>query len=144
MASHKVTGESSIWVYNGILWRIKIPNRVKLVTWRLLHNSLPVLTNLGKGCMTETSCLFCGYKDECSDHLFRECWWTKYLWQSTGLEMGYDQHEKTMSLMNGFGTFCRQRITKLWEHYVRGYGSFEKIGIWCVMERNHGPLNNVV
>lgn len=57
-------------------WKIHIPDRVKLVTWNIFHDSLPLFTNLiKKGCLMNTMCVFCSSKQENANHLFSDCWW---------------------------------------------------------------------
>lgn len=67
-------------------WRLRLPNRVKLVMWRLLHNSLPVFANLmSRGCTDIKGCGFCGFKMEDVVHSFINCWWTKSFWTNLGI-----------------------------------------------------------
>lgn len=68
-------------------WKVRVPDRVKMIPWRIFHNSLPLFTNLlKKGCSLNTSCLFCGFKQEDFNHLFFDCWRSKCIWRSLGLE----------------------------------------------------------
>lgn len=47
------------------LWRTRVLDRVKLVSWRLFHNSLPLFVNLRRrGWNTDQGCAFCGFKNE--------------------------------------------------------------------------------
>lgn len=51
------------------LWRIKALDRGKIHVWKLFHHALPVHTTLVKrGIMSDTSCCFCGYKEESLEH----------------------------------------------------------------------------
>lgn len=84
-------GEVSDWAgTNRTLtkfWRIRVPDIIKLVTWRILHNSLPVAKNLlRRGCSVDPSCIFCGFKVEDARHIFINCWWYKCLWISLGIK----------------------------------------------------------
>lgn len=90
LASQHDQGEGSDWVQArqiwSRLWKIRTSDRVKLVVWRLFHNSLPVFANLRKrGCDTGQGCALCGYMTEDTDHLFFNCWWTKGFWDSLGV-----------------------------------------------------------
>lgn len=63
-------------------WKIKVPDRVKLTTWRLYRNGLPVACSLHKrGCITMLGCQFCGFKEEDTTHVFFDCWWSKSFWK---------------------------------------------------------------
>lgn len=65
---------------------MKVPDRIKLVTWRLYYNALPVFSKLSKmGCNTGNVCVFCGFKVEDAKHLFVNCWWSNYFWVAMGL-----------------------------------------------------------
>lgn len=63
------------------LWRIRLPHKIKIVTWRLFYNRLPISSNLRKrGCETNLTSVFCGFKEESTRHVFIDCWWTKNFW----------------------------------------------------------------
>ncbi|CAM8974659.1 unnamed protein product [Rhodiola kirilowii] len=67
------------------LWRTNLPDRIKIFTWRLYHDALPVAENLiRRGCDPDFGCCFCGSKQETSLHLFVECWWAKEFWRKLG------------------------------------------------------------
>lgn len=52
-------------------WKIRVPDSVKLVTWRMFHNSLPLFMNLlKKGCRVNTECNFCGFDKEDACYTF--------------------------------------------------------------------------
>lgn len=72
-------GEASDWVQNSQVWdrfwKIRAPDRIKLLTWRLFYDSLPVYSNLRmRGCDSGKGCVFCSFKDENSNHLFFNRW----------------------------------------------------------------------
>ncbi|CAM8888420.1 unnamed protein product [Rhodiola kirilowii] len=67
-------------------WKIRLPERVKIMCWRAFYNALPVATNLRRrGCPTEQGCWFCGFKEETTCHIFLDCWWIKEFWRKMGL-----------------------------------------------------------
>ncbi|KAL9675120.1 hypothetical protein QQ045_003321 [Rhodiola kirilowii] len=69
------------------LWRIRVPDRIKILCWRVFHNALPVADNLRRrGCEPEYGCCFCGLKEETVKHLLLECWWTREFWRKLGVE----------------------------------------------------------
>ncbi|KAJ1438415.1 Reverse transcriptase zinc-binding domain [Sesbania bispinosa] len=64
----KVTGE---W---KTLWRLRVPNRAKLLLWRMLRGCLHVRVNLQrKGVNCPTMCPFCETNIENEWHLFLGC-----------------------------------------------------------------------
>lgn len=69
------------------IWRMRVSERVKLVTWRLFHDSLPLFLDLRKhDCYSDQDCGFCVFKGDGANHLFIDRWWTKCLWASLGME----------------------------------------------------------
>ncbi|KAL9676551.1 hypothetical protein QQ045_004765 [Rhodiola kirilowii] len=64
-------------------WRTNLPDRIKILTWRLYHDALPVAENLRRrGCNLDFCC--CGLKQETSLYLFVDCWWAKEFWRNMG------------------------------------------------------------
>ncbi|KAL9668951.1 hypothetical protein QQ045_006492 [Rhodiola kirilowii] len=60
------------------LWRTRLPERIKIMSWRVFYNALPVGSNLRRrGCPSKLSCCFCGFKEESVSHIFLDCWWIK-------------------------------------------------------------------
>ncbi|KAJ1401647.1 Reverse transcriptase zinc-binding domain [Sesbania bispinosa] len=56
--------------------------------WRLLHDTLPVRSNLVKrGVQCDTRCAWCGLNDETVDHLFKECPWAVDAWDQSPLKI---------------------------------------------------------
>lgn len=87
-------GEASDWERRELVWRrfwrTKVPEGMKILTWRLYHNALPIFRNLSRrGVDVQRECRFCGYKEESIRHLFLECWWAKCLWRGLGITLDY-------------------------------------------------------
>ncbi|KAJ1402971.1 Reverse transcriptase zinc-binding domain [Sesbania bispinosa] len=56
--------------------------------WRLLHDTLPVRSNLIKrGVQCDTRCAWCGLHVETVDHLFKECLWVVDAWAQSPLKI---------------------------------------------------------
>ncbi|KAL9668889.1 hypothetical protein QQ045_006430 [Rhodiola kirilowii] len=69
-------------------WRIRLPERVKILCWRIFYNALPIATNLmRRECSTNQDCCFCSYKEESVSRIFLECWWAKEFWRRMGLSL---------------------------------------------------------
>ncbi|KAL9670606.1 hypothetical protein QQ045_008160 [Rhodiola kirilowii] len=78
-------GKESLRFWKGF-WRLKVPHRIKIFGWRLFHDSLPTMQNLSRrGCVVENKCWLCGKAGEYALHLFRDCWWIKWLLQDLHL-----------------------------------------------------------
>ncbi|CAM8924063.1 unnamed protein product [Rhodiola kirilowii] len=69
-------------------WRTRLPERIKIMCWKVFHNALPVVANLKRrGCPVKLACCFCGFKEESVSHIFLECWWIKEFWKRLELEV---------------------------------------------------------
>lgn len=56
------------------LWSLNIPPKIKIFWWKLLHNGLPVATNLvRRRCRINLDCQLCGEGYESLSHLLYEC-----------------------------------------------------------------------
>ncbi|KAL9677780.1 hypothetical protein QQ045_015616 [Rhodiola kirilowii] len=68
------------------IWSSKVPNKVKILCWRMYYNSLPDARNLWRrGLILDYRCKFCGYGMESISHLVKYCWWPKELFLRMGL-----------------------------------------------------------
>lgn len=76
----------------GIVWKLKIPDRIKIFAWRLYHDALPIFSNLRRrGCKTEMKCYQCGFKEESTKHiLLKKCWWSTSFWKN--LKIGWPEN----------------------------------------------------
>lgn len=61
-----------------------VPNRVKIHTWSVFYNALPVAYNLKRRrCDTHLSRYgVCGFIEESVEHVFIGYWWAQALWRS--------------------------------------------------------------
>ncbi|CAM8896820.1 unnamed protein product [Rhodiola kirilowii] len=68
------------------LWKLQIPNKIKMFGWRLFYDSLPTKQNLSrKGCEVDNRCCHCGFRGETAIHIFKSCWWIRGLLFTIGL-----------------------------------------------------------
>ena len=71
-----------------IIWKVKLPMKILNFIWKLLHESLPVLTVLNnRGIVTPTCCLMCDQDDETINHLFLQCSFSRAVWHGSNLEL---------------------------------------------------------
>ena len=57
-----------------IIWKVKLPMKILNFIWKLLQDSLPVLSVLNnRGIVTPTCCLMCDQDDETINYLFLLC-----------------------------------------------------------------------
>jgi hypothetical protein len=65
---------------NDILWKCKVPLKVKVFLWQAWHNKLPTAESLVKrNWQGSPSCCLCG-KVETVDHILFECVFAQYVW----------------------------------------------------------------
>lgn len=75
-----ITGKTSeSW---SLLWKQKVPPKVKLFRWYALHNALPTLSFLKcRGLVIDTTCKWCQTQTEDMNHLFWSCTLAKSCWE---------------------------------------------------------------
>jgi len=76
------------------LWKIKsIPKHIHL-SWRILHEKLPVKNELlKKGISSDPLCVLCGQHNEIISHLFMECHLSKQIWFASSLSVVFNSHD---------------------------------------------------
>lgn len=65
----------------NLLWKIKLPHKVLLFTWKILNKAIPVKDEINRrGIPCETTCCLCNCEDESIDHLFLQWNFTRAVW----------------------------------------------------------------
>jgi len=68
------------------LWKVNLPMKIITFIWKLLHDSLLVLTNLiRKGIQTVNRCLTFEEGEEKMSHLFLQCPFVRAVWYGSSL-----------------------------------------------------------
>jgi hypothetical protein len=68
------------------LWKTQAPPKQLHLLWRILHNAIPIKTNLiKKGIIKESLCPRCNNTPEIIDHAFLHCDWVSQAWFSSPL-----------------------------------------------------------
>ena len=61
-----------------MIWKLNIPPKVRILSWRLARNILPTRARLlSKNMQVGNGCYFCGHGNEDMWHLFVECVYTR-------------------------------------------------------------------
>lgn len=77
--------ESKGW---GRLWKIQVPQKVKMFLWRVCRNNVPVRIILrGRGVNTPILCPLCGVDVEHLRHICLECSFVRGCWDELGLDL---------------------------------------------------------
>lgn len=75
------------------LWKLRLPPKIKIFSWKLLHQRLPTLDYLVKlGFHSPNICILCKQDVEYVHHLFYKCAFTSAIWvhlehQHRGLDL---------------------------------------------------------
>lgn len=76
------------------LWKLRLPDRLKIFAWRLYYDALPTFRNMfRRGCDTELKCQQCGFMFESTNHILFECWWSKCVWKA--LEVHWPENKES-------------------------------------------------
>ena len=68
------------------IWKMRVPNKLKMFVWRLAHNSLALRMKIARiGIELDTSCPVCHRKNEDGGHIFLKCKHAKECWGRLGL-----------------------------------------------------------
>ena len=94
-----------------ILWKLKIPPRAELFSWRLFRDRLPTRANLLRRhvALQDIMCPLCGNHQEEAGHLFFHCrmtvglWWESMNWTRTLGAFLDDPAAHFIQFSDGFG-----------------------------------------
>ena len=73
------------------LWKFKIPYKICMFLWKLLHNGLPTRMELfRRQIIVSPKCVMCDQEDEMLDHLFLKCPFARALWFTSPQNIRFD------------------------------------------------------
>ena len=85
VAYHNVNNNDQAQSHWKKLWKAKLPERLKMLLWRIDANAMPNKVNLQRRIQhTNTSCSLCNSNEETNIHLFFLCPFAKALWTTVG------------------------------------------------------------
>lgn len=78
----------------SFVWRLSLPNKLKVFTWRLLKRALPVSSNpIRRRMLVDQICNVCKEHVETEIHTFQDCPFARLVWALSGLPVTvYSQH----------------------------------------------------
>ena len=93
------------------LWKLKIPPRAGVFSWRLIKDRLPTRANLLRRNVPiqDTMCPLCGSQQEEAGHLFFNCkmtmglWWESMRWSQVIGALSADPASHFIQFCDGFG-----------------------------------------
>ncbi|GAV75808.1 zf-RVT domain-containing protein, partial [Cephalotus follicularis] len=75
------------------IWKLSLPNKIKIFIWRAYHEALPLKSNLvRRGINVKPLCPVYEICDETAQHLFLEFECAKEIWLLSGLSWWQQQH----------------------------------------------------
>ena len=81
----KVMNGGAVW---RSLWKLHVPNKIKVFAWRALHDSLPTRENLARRrIVTDGTCELCQRENESVLHALWECNVAKGVWAGCSREL---------------------------------------------------------
>lgn len=72
------TSQNRHW---DVIWKLRLPPKIKNFTWRLFKKALHVLANIRvRHIVEESLCPICGCAKETTIHVFRDCHFARIMW----------------------------------------------------------------
>lgn len=124
-STSKATSEliPSVSKFSGeFIWRIKVPNKIKIFLWKLYLNILPtrnLLMGRGVKIADRDECSFCGKPEETSRHLFHVCDSSKALWDQVcgwwQVHLSASHFHSTTSMWDTTSIFRLKKAKLVWK-----------------------------
>ncbi|RYR27027.1 hypothetical protein Ahy_B02g061353 [Arachis hypogaea] len=91
------------------IWRLSVPQKVRIFLWKAVHRILPVNTNLHQRRITATpSCSICQKEDETIEHALLLCLWTRAVWFGSSIQI-----VPTAYNVRSFGEWMMDKIRRI-------------------------------
>ena len=119
-----------------VVWKARVPSKVKLFMWRAWNNYVPTIDNLqSRGLNPTSSCTHCGETSENLAHVLFKCSVAKDVWNRCNFGWSYDTQGAVT-----FQDFCQVFL----ENCPTEWETFMMIlwGLWTRRNKHfHGQLN---
>ncbi|XP_072084658.1 uncharacterized protein [Arachis hypogaea] len=91
------------------IWRLPVPQKVRMFLWKAVHRILPVNTNLHQRRITTTlTCSICQEEDETIEHALLLCPWTRAVWFGSNIQI-----VPTAYNVRSFGEWIMDKIKRI-------------------------------
>ena len=87
------------------IWKLRLPNKIKVFTWRACHEILPTAVNLTRRkVITDDKCSVCTRETESTFHALWDCAAVQDIWAGSSQKLQKARHGQTdmMHLMEEF------------------------------------------
>ena len=124
--SSEIRKPNQVW---NTIWKLSVPNKIKLFIWRCCNNSLAVRHNLKKrGMRVDNTCGVCGAMDETQLHLFFGCEISLMFWFCSPLQL------HSPDLVEGDFLASWEKLCKRIKGRVKGEELLQEfaVGLWCL------------
>jgi hypothetical protein len=116
------------------IWKLKIPQKMKVFLWRMARGCLPTRQRLQqKGVNCSDRCVFCQSNFENDWHIFFGCEKAKEIWEEAGL---WSIIDGLIDTAEGFVTLFFQLLLQLSQHQIINL----VLGLWCIWKRRNEKL----
>lgn len=133
------------------IWNSKVPQKIKIFLWKVVHNILPVQQNLFKKRITRSNvCPICQKEMESIEHAFLRCDWTRPVW--FGLQLGYALNQGNTNSLNAWLSEWIEKISMIQE--LKEYSIMKLFcTLWMIwksrnefifQQQNPNPLSTVI
>ena len=86
--------------FNNIIWKIKVPEKVKYFAYFSFQDKILTKANLTKwGWMSKDSCTLCNSSLETADHLFLQHTFSRLVWSSLQHTLGHKELSQNQFLL---------------------------------------------
>jgi len=115
-----------------LIWRLKVPPRVRNLIWRICRNCLPTRTRLcDKGVNCTVVCALCTVDEEDSVHLLFRCPGSRDIWSmwnvASAVSNIFDQYQNIKDIIFETLRYCHMKMQQCLVALFGAYGSKEMI-----------------
>lgn len=130
-ANHGQASDTPISLFKS-LWKFQLPSKIKHFLWRVLHNAIPVASNLKQRKIINDSIFsVCGEKEETVNHIIFQCRVSKEIWDLAPVRQPSEAMLFTNRLEDNYVAFleANQTLTEQCHCFIFWVGVFGNKGM---------------